>query len=102
MEETIINENNSATGQKTAEKKPHKRILQGTIVSNKPDKTIVIRFERQVAHPLYKKYFKKGKKVMAHDPNNDGKVGDIVKIRECRPLSALKRWELFEIVQRAK
>lgn len=85
-----------------AVKKPHKRILQGIVVSDKTDKTIVVKVERQVAHPLYKKYYKESKKFMAHDETNDVHIGDKVKIRECRPLSALKRWELIEIVERAK
>lgn len=82
--------------------KAHKRFLQGKVVSDKTNKTIIVKVERQVAHPLYKKYYKRSKRVMAHDQNNDCKVGDTVRIRECRPLSALKRWELFEIVERAK
>lgn len=85
-----------------AVKKPHKRVLQGVVVSEKTDKTIVVKVERQVAHPLYKKYYKESKKFMAHDETNNAHQGDTVKIRECRPLSALKRWELFEIVERAK
>ncbi|MDQ1265589.1 MAG: small subunit ribosomal protein, partial [Bacteroidota bacterium] len=80
----------------------HKRIMQGKVSSNKPDKTIIVAIVRQVAHPLYKKYYKRTKKFMAHDANNECNVGDVVKIRESRPLSARKRWELIEIVQRAK
>jgi small subunit ribosomal protein S17 len=79
-----------------------KRILQGVVVSNKPDKTIVVKFVRQVAHPLYKKYYKQSKKVMAHDENNECNIGDVVNIKEHRPLSSKKRWQLLEIVQRAK
>ena len=85
-----------------AVKKPHKRVLQGVVVSDKTEKTIVVKVERQVAHPLYKKYYKESKKFMAHDETNNAHQGDIVKIRECRPMSAVKRWELFEIVERAK
>lgn len=83
-------------------KKPHRRILQGVVTSDKADKTIVVKVERQVAHPIYKKYYKQSKKFMAHDENNDAHIGDIVKIRENRPLSARKRWVLIEIVERAK
>jgi small subunit ribosomal protein S17 len=83
-------------------KKSSKRILQGRDVSNKSDKTIVVSITRQVAHPLYKKYFKRTKKFMAHDAQNDCNIGDTVKIRECRPMSARKRWELIEVVERAK
>ncbi len=82
--------------------KSNRRILTGKVTSNKMDKTIVVTIERQVIHPLYKKYFKRSKKVMADDPNNDCNIGDVVKVRESRPLSAKKRWTLVEIVQRAK
>ncbi len=82
--------------------KSRKRILVGKVTSNKPDKTIIVSVERQVIHPLYKKYFKRTKKFMAHDPENSCQEGDIVRIRECRPLSARKRWMLVEIIERAK
>ncbi len=82
--------------------KATKKVLQGMVVSNKPDKSIIIKVIRQVAHPIYKKYYKKTKKFMAHDERNDCNIGDVVKIRECRPLSARKSWELVEIVERAK
>jgi len=84
------------------EMKSNKRILQGKVSSNKADKTILVLIERHIAHPLYKKYFKRSRKVMAHDPNNDCKTGDTVKVIESRPLSARKRWHLLEIVERAK
>jgi small subunit ribosomal protein S17 len=82
--------------------KSHKRILQGKVTSNKPDKTIIVAIERQVAHPLYKKYYKRTNKFMAHDPENSCNTGDTVRIKESRPLSAKKRWELVEIIERAK
>jgi small subunit ribosomal protein S17 len=82
--------------------KSNKRILQGKVVSNKSNKTILVLIERHVAHPLYKKYYKRSRKVMAHDPNNDCNQGDTVKVIESRPLSARKRWHLLEIVERAK
>ena len=85
-----------------AAKKATKKILQGKVVSNKPDKSIVIKVERQVSHPIYQKYYKKTKKFMAHDERNECNIGDIVRIRECRPLSARKCWELVDIVERAK
>jgi len=82
--------------------KSNKRILTGKVKSNKPDKTIIVTVVRQVQHPLYKKYYKRTKRFMAHDPNNECNIGDTVRIRESRPLSARKRWELIEIVDRAK
>lgn len=71
-----------------------KRILQGTVVSDKMDKTIVVKVERRVMHPVYKKFVRKSKKYHAHDEANQYKAGDTVRIRECRPLSRTKRWEV--------
>ncbi len=82
--------------------KSRKRILTGKVVSDKPEKSIVVMVERQVAHPIYKKYFKRSKKYMAHDENNEAHVGDTVRIIEERPPSARKRWRLLKIVERAK
>lgn len=84
------------------EKKVFKRILQGKVTSNKTDKTITVLIERQIAHPIYKKYYKVSKKMLAHDENNDCNEGDIVRIKEHRPLSKRKRWVLVNIVERAK
>ena len=69
-----------------------KRILQGVVVSDKQDKTVVVSVERQVMHPVYKKFVKRSKKFAAHDENNQFKVGDIVKIEESRPYSKTKTW----------
>jgi len=74
----------------------------GMVVSNKMDKTITVAIERKVAHPIYKKYFKKTTKLMAHDEKKECNIGDKVKIMETRPLSAKKRWRLVEIVEKAK
>ncbi|MCC9625692.1 30S ribosomal protein S17 [Thalassospira sp. MA62] len=71
-----------------------RRVLQGTVVSTKNDKTVVVRVERQVMHPLYKKYVRKSKKFHAHDEENRFKAGDVVRIRECKPISKLKSWEV--------
>jgi small subunit ribosomal protein S17 len=71
-----------------------KRILQGVVVSDKQDKTIVVRVERRLMHPIYKKFIRKSKKYSAHDEANTRKVGDVVRIRECRPISKNKTWEL--------
>ncbi|WP_374448185.1 30S ribosomal protein S17 [Stella sp.] len=72
-----------------------RRVMQGVVVSDKGDKTIVVRVERRVMHPLYKKFITRSKKYMAHDEANAFKVGDTVRIVECRPLSARKRWEVL-------
>jgi small subunit ribosomal protein S17 len=79
-----------------------KKVRSGKVVSNKMNKTIVVALERQVAHPIYKKYFKQTKKVMAHDEENACQIGDVVKIVESRPLSAKKRWSLVEVIERAQ
>ncbi|PHR58615.1 MAG: 30S ribosomal protein S17 [Robiginitomaculum sp.] len=71
-----------------------RRILQGVVVSDKGDKTVVVRVDRTYLHPLQKKTLRKSKKYHAHDEANAVKEGDIVKIQECPPKSKLKRWEV--------
>ncbi|MGB0748776.1 MAG: 30S ribosomal protein S17 [Magnetospiraceae bacterium] len=71
-----------------------KRILQGVVVSDKMDKTIVVKVERRVMDPLYKKVIRRSKKYAAHDESNSCKVGDTVRIQECRPISKRKCWEV--------
>lgn len=72
-----------------------KRILQGVVVSDKQDKTVVVRVERQVMHPVYKKFIRKSKKYAAHDENNQFKVGDVVSIQESKPYSKTKAWTVI-------
>ena len=74
----------------------------GLVVSNKMEKSVVVAIEKRVQHPLYKKFFKKTTKFMAHDEKNEGGIGDKVKIMETRPLSKNKRWRLVEIIEKAK
>jgi small subunit ribosomal protein S17 len=74
----------------------------GIVVSNKMEKTITVAIERKVQHPIYKKYFKKTTKLLAHDEKRQCGIGDKVKIMETRPLSKLKRWRLVEVVEKAK
>ena len=71
-----------------------RRVLSGVVVSDKMDKTVVVRVERRFMHPIYKKIIRRSKKFAAHDPENHCKVGDAVTIRECRPISKSKRWEV--------
>lgn len=71
-----------------------RRVLQGEVVSDKSDKTVVVKVERTYKHPLYKKYIKKDKKYSAHDENNTFKIGDFVQIRECAPKSKTKTFEV--------
>ncbi len=84
------------------EKRELRKSRVGVVVSNKMDKSILVAIERKVAHPIYKKYYKKTTKLMAHDEKNECKVGDTVKIMETRPLSKFKNWRLVEIVEKAK
>lgn len=72
-----------------------KRILQGTVVSDACDKSVVVLVERRVTHPVFKKVVRKSKKYMAHDENNASKKGDVVRIRETRPISKRKTWEVM-------
>ena len=72
-----------------------RRVLQGIVVSDKMDKTIVVQVERRVMHPIYKKFVRRTKKYAAHDEANAHKVGETVRIRECRPISKRKRWEVL-------
>jgi len=73
----------------------------GRVVSDKMQKTITVLVETRVQHPRYKKYVRRRKKFYAHDEREEARVGDLVRIRETRPLSKLKRWRLVEIIQRA-
>lgn len=72
-----------------------KRILQGTVVSDKNDKTVTVLVERRIMHPIFKKFIRRSKRYAAHDPANQHKVGDQVFIRECRPISKSKKWEVI-------
>jgi small subunit ribosomal protein S17 len=78
-----------------------KRILQGVVVSDKNAKTIVVQVERRLTHPVLKKTVRRTTKFHAHDENNDAKVGDIVRIQECRPISKNKRWMFLEKITAA-
>ena len=77
------------------------RTLVGTVVSNKSDKTIVVRVETLIQHPRLKKFVRRHKKFTAHDPSNECGMGDIVKIIEFRPLSRNKRWHLVSVLEKA-
>ncbi len=79
-----------------------KRILQGTVVSDKPDKTVVVLVERRFRHPLMGKIVRRSKKFHAHDEGNSFKAGDIVRIEECRPMSKLKSWRVLEKADASK
>ena len=72
-----------------------RRVIQGIVVSDKMDKTVTIKVERRGIHSLYKKFIRRSKKYSAHDENNASKVGEVVSIRECKPISKNKRWEVL-------
>lgn len=78
-----------------------KRTLIGQVVSTKMQKTIAVLVERQVEHPIYKKYLRKSTKLLAHDENGECAEGDVVAIEECRPLSKRKAWRLQRVITRA-
>ncbi len=84
-----------------SEQKVIKRTLTGKVISDKMDKTITLKVERQVKHPLYGKFIKRSTKVHAHDETNECKMGDTVTVVECRPLSKSKSWQLVEVVEKA-
>jgi len=86
----------------TAKGKSGKKEFVGIVKSDKMMKTIVVSIETMKLHPLYKKYVKRAKKVKAHDEKNEAKIGDRVRVIECRPLSKEKHWKLVEIIERAK
>ena len=79
-----------------------RKIRVGKVVSDKMQKSILVSIERRVPHPIYKKYFKRTTKLMAHDEKREARIGDTVKIMETRPLSKSKRWRLVEILEKAK
>ncbi len=85
-----------------SERKWHEKRKEfvGVVVSDKMDKTVVVRVDRKAPHPLYKKHIIKSKKYHAHDPDNRCKVGDLVVIRETRPISKTKRWVVVKILQK--
>ena len=72
-----------------------RRVMQGIVVSDKMDKTVTVKVERRVIHSLYKKFIRRSKKYSAHDENNACEVGEVVSIRECKPISKNKRWEVL-------
>lgn len=78
-----------------------RKVRVGVVVSDKMQKSIIVAIERQVRHPIYKKYVKRTTKLMAHDEERQARIGDTVRIMETRPMSKRKRWRLVEIVKKA-
>ena len=102
MEEQSVSEPMVSEPTVRVRAKSGKKEFIGIVRSDKMMKTIVVSIETLQLHPLYKKYVKRAKKVKAHDENNDAKIGDRVRVIECRPLSKEKHWKLVEIIERAK
>lgn len=90
------------SGFMTEQTKKIVRTLTGIVVSDKMNKSIVVLVERRVQHPKYGKFIKRVSKFHAHDEQNTSHTGDLVEIKECRPISKLKKWELVEVKQRAE
>jgi small subunit ribosomal protein S17 len=81
-----------------SEKQKLNRVMTGVVVSDKMDKTIVVKIERRIKHPIGK-YIKRSTKISAHDESNQSAIGDLVQIQECRPMSKNKSWKLLKIVE---
>ena len=92
----------TVTAQPAESRTTRRKIRVGKVVSNKMEKSIVVTIERRVPHPIYRKYFRRTTKLMAHDEKREAGVGDTVKIMETRPLSARKRWRLVAVLEKAK
>ncbi len=84
------------------EQRSRRKVRQGTVLSAAMNKSIIVRIDRKIKHPLYNKPVMRSAKLYAHDESNEANVGDTVRIMETRPLSKLKRWRLVEVVERAK
>jgi small subunit ribosomal protein S17 len=92
-----VSEEKAATAERS-----HRKVRTGIVVSDKMDKTVVVRIDRQVRHALYGKTIRRSSKLAAHDEANDAHVGDTVRVMETRPTSKTKRWRVVEIVERAE
>ena len=90
------------TTKDVANDRGRRKVRVGVVVSDGMDKTVVVRIDRQVRHPLYGKTVRRSSKLAAHDEENDARVGDTVRITETRPVSKTKRWRVVEVVERAK
>ena len=86
----------------TTPERGRRKVRTGVVVSDKMDKTVLVRIDRQVRHNLYGKTVRRSSKLAAHDEQNDAHVGDTVRVMETRPLSKTKRWRVVEVVERAK
>jgi small subunit ribosomal protein S17 len=83
-------------------KRNYRKVRVGTVISDKMNKSIIVRVDRTMRHPLYEKIFRTFSKLYAHDEKNEARIGDVVRVMETRPLSKSKRWRLTEIVKKAE
>ena len=90
-----------ANAQQNPSERGTRRVLQGEVVSDGMDKTLSVRVERRFKHPKYNKFIKRHTKYLVHDEENTGRVGDVVEVAECRPMSKTKRWRLVRVVKSA-
>jgi len=90
------------TTSETSTERTRRKVRTGVVVSEKMDKTVLVRIDRKVRHRLYKKTVARSSKLAAHDESNDAHLGDTVRIMETRPMSKTKRWRVVEVVERAK
>ena len=97
-----MQEANNATGAETGSERTARKMRIGIVVSDKMQKTVVVRIDRRMPHPVYGKMVTRTRKLKAHDEENSAKLGDTVRIMETKPLSKDKRWRLVEIVERAR
>ena len=94
--------NDPTSAKDIASDRARRKVRVGVVVSDGMDKSVVVRIDRQVRHPLYGKTVRRSSKLAAHDEQNDAHVGDTVRITETRPVSKTKRWRVVEVVERAK
>jgi small subunit ribosomal protein S17 len=102
VSEPVLEQPEAAATDQAAAPRGRRKVRDGYVVSNKMDKTVVVRVEDRVKHPLYGKVLRRTSKLKAHDEQNTVGVGDRVLLMETRPLSATKRWRVVEILERAK
>ena len=86
----------------STEQRGRRKVRTGVVVSDAMDKTVLVKIDRQIRHPLYQKIVRRSSRLAAHDEGNEAHVGDTVRVVETRPLSKTKRWRLVEVVERAK
>ena len=98
----VVGTYSEADTDKKSTTRNERKTRDGIVVSNKMDKTISVLIERRLQHPIYGKFVKKSKKLIAHDESNQCQIGDVVRIMECRPLSRRKRWRLITVLEKAK